>query len=315
MKPRLAFTLVELLVCLAIIGILVGLLLPAVQSIREAARQVQCRNHLKQLTLACHNYASSFKVFPAYAGEQQPAFVVYESRTANAARRGWNWIPKAMLFMEQVPLAKQWGPFGASEVLILDDDDQRTIQTPLGGLHCPTRRAAEAFPLIESYHQRFGLSAARTDYAMNAGPAVPEDEETGDDKIIHVELDGIWRLGLSTRASNVTDGLSQTYFLGEKAMSSDKYETGTDFGDRAPISGWIDHPASSNSAVRFAARSPTLDKPNSCLSCHDFGSAHATNWNASMGDGSVRAINYSLDLNIHRAMASISGRDSSESTP
>lgn len=145
---------------------------------------------------------------------------------------------------------------------------------------------------------------------MNGGPGIPEEEETGGDpNMIHVSLDGFWRLGLLTRAITVTDGLSVIYMIGEKAMSSDKYDTGTDFGDRAPVSGWIDHPNSSNSSIRFAARSPVTDGTNSCLTCHDFGSAHRANWNAAMGDESVRAVSYSLDLEIHRAMASIKGRD------
>lgn len=309
MKNRGAFTLVELLVCIAIIGLMMALLLPAIQSIRESARQVQCRNNIKQLSLACHQYESTYKIFPAYAGEKPPAFVVYADRQQNLAKRGWNWIPKAMMFMEQTQLAKHWGVFGATEIYTLDDDDQRVVQTPLPNLHCPTRRPAEAYPLIDSYQPRFGMSAARTDYAMNGGPGIPEDKETGDENTIHVSLDGVWRLGLSTRASSISDGLSNTYFIGEKAMSSDKYDTGTDFGDRAPISGWIDHPTSSNSSIRFAARSPVTDGPNNCLACHDFGSAHRTNWNVSLADGSVRPINYELDLEVHRAMASIKGRE------
>lgn len=112
MKTRVAFTLVELLVSIAIIGLLVGLRLPAVQSIRESARQVLCRNQLKQLSLACHNYETSFKLFPAYAGEKPPAFAQFEMRKQKIALRGWNWIPRTLMFMEQEVLAKKWGVYG-----------------------------------------------------------------------------------------------------------------------------------------------------------------------------------------------------------
>ncbi len=301
---RIGFTLVELLVVIAIIGILVSLLLPAMQAIREAARQVQCRNNIKQLSLACHNYESAFRYLPAYAGERQPAFTEFHWRQRDEAKRGWNWLPKALMFMEQTIVAERWGVFGADEHLAMSPEDRSIVNFTMSGLHCPTRRSAEAYPLIETYRDRFGLTAGRTDYAMNGGPAIPE-EEPDNPNIIHVTFDGVWRLGQWTRPRNITDGLSNTYLIGEKAMSSNNYLNGLDFGDRAPASGWIDHPTSSNSSVRFAARSPIKDQPDNCLACHDFGSAHSVSWNVSMADGSVRPMFYSLDIETHRALASI----------
>jgi prepilin-type N-terminal cleavage/methylation domain-containing protein len=310
MNRRNALTLIELLVVIAIIGILVSLLLPAVQAIREAARQVQCRNHLKQLALACCNYESAFRYLPAYAGESAPAFVDFPKRQRDIKKRGWNWIAKALLYMEQPILAEHWGTYGAAELLTLNPVDQQLLKTPISGLYCPSRRAAESYPLLDSYHARFGVFASRMDYAINGGPGVtkgiPDDPK--EREIISLG-DGIWQLGLFTKLNSVTDGLSNSYLIGEKAMSSNKYTDGEDFGDRAPVGGWLDHPESSNSNIRFAARSPHTDKPNSCLSCHEFGSAHSVNWNTSLADGSVRAIFYTMDVKVHRAVASINDGD------
>lgn len=93
-KPERGFTLVELLVVIAIIGILVALLLPAVQAAREAARRMSCNNNLKQLALSTHNYHDSFKVFPTSGNSRDPA-----ARPTN----GFSWIAK-LPFLEQGPL-------------------------------------------------------------------------------------------------------------------------------------------------------------------------------------------------------------------
>ncbi len=88
-------------------------------------------------------------------------------------------------------------------------------------------------------------------------------------------------------------------------MDSEKYTTGTDFGDRGPIMGCAQLEAGANANVRFASRSPRMDHKASCTNCHDFGSAHFSGWNVTMADGSVRSMSYDLDLLVHRALASI----------
>lgn len=118
--PRHAFTLVELLVVIAIIGVLVGLLLPAVQAAREAARRMQCSNHLKQVALAVHNYQSAFKKFP-------PSALVNLSRSSTGNNGSWGVHGRILPFLEQgnvyekVDLSIAW-------------DDQQAIN----GLKIPT---------------------------------------------------------------------------------------------------------------------------------------------------------------------------------
>lgn len=304
---RSAFTIVELLVVMAIISIMVGLLLPAVQAAREAARLTQCRNNIRQVALACHNYESVFKELPGYAGEKPPLLVAFRlDRTSDPTLAGGTWITQSLFFLEKGSLAAPLARIAEDPMLTPTPEVQQIVRAPVPTLHCPTRRDANAYPLIAPYIARYGDRGARTDYAMNGGPALVSQN---DHRIITNQYDGAWVMGKRIKLNRVFDGLSFTYLLGEKAMDSLRYETGDCFGDRSPIAGWQDSRVSSHSYVRYAARSPQLDSVNNCLVCHDFGSAHPAGWNAAMSDGSVRLFSYSMDMAIHRANASVDGRE------
>ncbi|QDV81202.1 DUF1559 domain-containing protein [Planctomycetes bacterium TBK1r] len=312
LASRHGFTLVELLVVIAIIGILVGLLLPAVQAAREAARVMQCQNRLKQVALACHNYESAFKSLPGYGGERPGFLITQRENRFRTNLGGGTWITQVLLYLEEPQLATKIQPLARSMAVTPSDRIQSLVRVPVETLHCPSRRDAEPYPLHEPYSLRYGDAGARNDYAMNGGSAVidhsvtPNSREAPAIKLTH---DGIWVLGQRTRFNTIFDGLSNTYLVGEKAMDLNKLETGDGFGDRSPIAGYHNVPISSHSYVRYAARSPKMDSRANCLECHDFGATHHSGWNVAFADGRVTLMDYNLDLEIHRAQASVNGRE------
>jgi hypothetical protein len=291
---------------------LVALLMPAVQAAREAARQAQCRNNLKQLALSFHNFESSRGFFPGHGGEREPRGVNFGAKRAARARGmvvTGNWMLQSLTYMEDAVIA---------EVLIAAaqrkaDREQmlHAVAVPVPTLYCPTRRAALAYPLKGSHRTAFGPVGARTDYAINGGSSTPQGSRTGNGgfESITLEFDGIWALGRQTALKNIVDGLSNTYLIGEKAMDVQHYTTGEDVGDRAPIAGLKDNFGAANSYVRFAAKPASQDIVNNCQACHDFGSAHATTWNLSKADGSVHSQSYNIDVRLHRALGSINGEE------
>ena len=152
-----AFTLVELLVVLAIIGIMVGLLLPAVQSVREAARVIQCKNNLKQVALAGHNYESAYKELPGYGGESPPAFVVQlPNRHALQSAGGGTWMAQVMPFMEQGHVGEEIAEFADIVNITPTDRIKALVRKPVNTFHCPTRRDADAYPMREPFISRYG---------------------------------------------------------------------------------------------------------------------------------------------------------------
>jgi prepilin-type N-terminal cleavage/methylation domain-containing protein len=288
MRRRAGFTIVELLVVIAIIGVLVALLLPAVQFARESARRTQCLNNLKQVGLA--------------AIQHENAQRHYANRTDSNVRQG-TWITAILPYMEEENLFNAWSnavgyrtkgvPAAGAQPI------REILAIPVATLYCPSRRPVAAYPSL-----REGLTA-HTDYALNGGASSRPDE-------FKVKWPGIWAPSTQgtqpkpVRYRDVVDGLSKTYLAGEKALSTDQYLTGLDRGDDGSI-----HDCPRGNCVRFAKRVPAHDVlgRENCWNCHSFGSAHPTSWNAVFCDGSVHSVSYEISFAAHAAQASRAARD------
>ena len=279
LNQRSAFTLVELLVVIAIIGILIGLLLPAVQMAREAARRTQCSNNLKQMGLAVHNFHDTQKFIPP-------------SRPRD---RFLTWPYFLMPYMELQNMADKlnWrAPYKFQ--------DPDTISQVLPGYFCPSRRAPMLS--IEEFEAERGSCS---DYAGNAGNNIywavfygPANGVFNSGLSQHNQLDSNNRLinyrGRYTFAS-IKDGLSNTFFIGEKAVNIRAHGRGGGWGDNAILNGsqpgtfmrmgGIGFPISST--VRFPAPGPGTIPV--------FGSDHPQICNFLLGDGSVKAVDRGIE--------------------
>lgn len=198
------FTLVELLVVIAIIGILIALLLPAVQAAREAARRSQCTNNLKQLTLAMHNYHDVYNAVPAAAYSDWGT----EGRDAN-----WAWGAFLMPFMEQKPIYDQLGVGKTKPHDVIKDPVLRAImQQPLSAFRCPSDTGPQ---LNEKRKIPDGSGSNSYAVAMSNYVGMSDDQ-----KIDRQGPEGIayWARYIPRRSfADITDGTSNTIFVGERA--------------------------------------------------------------------------------------------------
>jgi len=198
------FTLVELLVVIAIIGVLVALLLPAIQAAREAARRTQCTNQLKQLGLAVQTYHDAKGHFPTGRNSKGPI--------------GVSW---AFEILPQLELQNVYDAYVAKE-RVDSQANARAMRTPIGVYACPSRRPAAAdrdFDNDDAPSQVQGVATAG-DYAANAGLEEDMGMEGNDFRNGDVDLSlaGPMYSGSRIKARQVTDGLSQTLAIGERHL-------------------------------------------------------------------------------------------------
>lgn len=307
---RAGFTLVELLVVIAIIGILVSLLLPAVQSAREAARRMQCQNNLKQIGLAMLNHESTFKFLPSGGwgwtwtgdpdrgvGRRQPG--------------GWNY--PILPYLEQTAV-HQLGGDGQPDVITDKQRDgalQRD-QAPIDAFVCPSRRQNKVWPRPKNQayvNGRAVSSAGVLDYAANAGDKGTNNWYGGPGSITaaasynwdtngHLQNTGISYAQSEVTMGDIRDGTTNTYLVGEKYLNPDRYVDGQcPADDMGMYEGcafdtyrWCDVTNVSSNI----GRTPKQDR-RGLQDEHSFGSAHSSGCNFVLCDGSVRSIDFSID--------------------
>jgi prepilin-type N-terminal cleavage/methylation domain-containing protein/prepilin-type processing-associated H-X9-DG protein len=200
------FTLVELLVVIAIIGILVALLLPAIQAAREAARRSECMNHLKQIGVAIQTHHDVKKHFPQGRNGREQESV--------------SW---AYFILPQIEEQALYDAF-VDGVRVDDNQNAKTMRTPIQIYACPSRRPPAADRNFDNNNQPPVVLAAASlgDYAANAGLEEDtglEDEDWEDPltrKVIDISLAGPIYTGSAVNARKVIDGLSKTLAVGEK---------------------------------------------------------------------------------------------------
>lgn len=276
---RRGFTLVELLVVIAIIGVLVALLLPAIQAAREAARRTQCKNNLKQYGLALQNFHDSHKVVP-------PA--------------RWNggspsWLALLMPFMEGQNEFDLWN-FAKS---YRDPENQPAREVSLPFYFCPSRRtgpmlSSEPFPAPEDAPGSLG------DYAGCVGDHYDgEYDETANGVIITSKGYGQIEWSSSISFRSIIDGLSKTIFCGEKHVLPERF--GRKLGDASIYNGGFIQPYMRIVGGQYVIALGT-EKEGTERGEWLFGSSHPGVCQFALCDGSVQVLGTSVDPEMFRRL-------------
>lgn len=316
---RQAFTLIELLVVIAIIAVLIGLLLPAVQKVREAAARLRCQNNLKQIALALHNYESANGHLPSgFITNTTPPNMnwrLLSSTPSSNFEPGWSFFALILPQMEQENLFRQIN----LQLPILHSANAiaRTNAALISSYICPSDTQPRLVDILD-----FGESSTAVDLPGNGtlitqAPVVSymgcigtsDHEENGN-------FTGVFFRNSRVRLEDITDGTSNTLGIGERmSQFSESTWLGTVHRAEAVFSaGWVARMGYSGRGVQYRPANVLVtchirsSKPNVLTnSPSGYMSPHTQGCNFMNMDGSVRVINDSVDLITFRALATRNG--------
>ena len=330
-----AFTLVELLVVIAIIGILIALLLPAVQSAREAARRLQCTNNLKQTALAVHLYHDANRQFPPGYGYLDAS---YESGGGHAE---WPWCTRLFPYIEQQALADilnsvwtgsktYWSfPSGSYSSAGSPAAIRPIYETAISGWQCPSDPTAAQRRNASNPN---ALHSSRISYAANLGVGPMQGTIVPASRLpsglsSSERVPGVFGYNHGERIAGITDGTSSTLMLSELICGGERTIRCAQYYDEGPIFTtdycpndltpdlvrWCDDADANQGPAPCAPGSGTLgggilgNNLNKCV--HTARSRHPGGVNAALCDGSVRFVSESIALHTWQFLATPDGHE------